>query len=73
VEALSTPTICRLPDSRRHQLSAIARGPGERIVFEPYNKEAFERSFEWIAKHGIFEPGQMGSGDYGQAVFLAAH
>src|SRR6476659_8451753 len=24
VEALSTPTICRLPDSRRHQLSAIA-------------------------------------------------
>src|ERR1700747_2411035 len=26
VEASSTPTICRLPDSRRHQLSAIARG-----------------------------------------------
>src|ERR1700686_499946 len=25
VEASSTPTICRLPDSRRHQLSAIAR------------------------------------------------
>src|SRR5882672_1446709 len=24
VEASSTPTICRLPDSRRHQLSAIA-------------------------------------------------
>ena len=24
VEALSTPTICRPPDSRRHQLSAIA-------------------------------------------------
>src|SRR6185295_9885060 len=27
VEASSTPTICRLPDSRRHQLSALARGP----------------------------------------------
>src|SRR5215211_347381 len=25
VEASSTPTICRLPDSHRHQLSAIAR------------------------------------------------
>src|ERR1700738_3915534 len=25
VEASSTPTICRLPDSRRHQLSAIAQ------------------------------------------------
>jgi len=24
VEASSTPTICRLPDSRRHQLWAIA-------------------------------------------------
>src|SRR6266481_1758055 len=24
VEASNTPTICRLPDSRRHQLSAIA-------------------------------------------------
>src|SRR5258705_13695533 len=27
VEASITPTICRLPDSRRHQLSAIARRP----------------------------------------------
>jgi hypothetical protein len=25
VEASSTPTICRLPDSRRHQIWAIAR------------------------------------------------
>src|SRR6266446_4087454 len=29
VEASSTPTICRLPDSRRHQLSAIAPEPAE--------------------------------------------
>src|SRR5467141_3740051 len=28
VEASSTPTICRLPDSRRHQLSAIAPDAG---------------------------------------------
>src|SRR5213595_2571471 len=27
VEASSTPTICRLPDSRRHQLRAIAHVP----------------------------------------------
>src|SRR5438105_9346164 len=27
VEASSTPMICRLPDSRRHQLSAIAHAP----------------------------------------------
>src|SRR5947208_11686331 len=30
VEASSTPTICRLPDSRRHQLSAIA--PEDHLV-----------------------------------------
>lgn len=39
-------------------------GPGERIVFEPYSKEVFEQSFEWIAEHEIFAEGKMGSGDY---------
>ena len=31
-------------------------GPGERIVFEPYSREMFERSFDWVTKHAIFEP-----------------
>jgi len=39
-------------------------GPGERIVFEPYSREVFSESFDWIAKHEIFEPGSMGTGDY---------
>jgi hypothetical protein len=39
-------------------------GPGERIVFEPYSKQVFEESFDWIAKHRIFSDGAMGSGDY---------
>ena len=39
-------------------------GPGERIVFEPYSREVFSESFDWIARHEIFEPGSMGSGDY---------
>ena len=43
-------------------------GPGERIVFEPYTKEVFEQSFEWIAKHEIFAAGTMGSGSYDQSV-----
>src|SRR4051794_25042391 len=33
VEASSTPTICRLSDSRRHQLSAIARGTSIMTLF----------------------------------------
>jgi hypothetical protein len=47
-------------------------GPGERLVFEPYSKEVFEESFDWIAKHEIFEAGQMGSGRYEQAVVSLA-
>ena len=43
-------------------------GPGERIVFEPYTKEVFEESFEWIAAHRIFPEGKMGSGRYEEAV-----
>ncbi len=43
-------------------------GPGERIVFEPYSREVFSQSFDWIASHEIFEPGSMGSGDYDKAI-----
>ena len=43
-------------------------GPGERIVFEPYTKEAIEASFEWIAQHRIFPEGEMGVGKYEDAV-----
>jgi hypothetical protein len=47
-------------------------GPGERIVFEPYSRQVFEQSFEWIAEHGIFEQGSMGSGDYEKSVVSLA-
>jgi hypothetical protein len=47
-------------------------GPGERIVFEPYTKEAFEESFAWIAKREIFEPDRMGSGKYEDAAITLA-
>jgi ABC-type nitrate/sulfonate/bicarbonate transport system substrate-binding protein len=47
-------------------------GPGERIVFEPYTKEAFEESFAWIAKREIFEEGKMGAGRYEDAVVTLA-
>jgi len=47
-------------------------GPGERIVFEPYSKQVFEESFDWIAAHKIFADGQMGSGDYDSATISFA-
>jgi len=42
-------------------------GPGERLVFEPYTKEVYEESFDWIASHKIFPEGGMGVGRYEQA------
>jgi uncharacterized protein (DUF3820 family) len=56
---------------RFHQQMDTRRwGPGERLVFEPYSKETFEESFEWIERHGIFPPGEMGSGKYETSIFV---
>lgn len=43
-------------------------GPGERIVFETYTEEAFNRSREWIAQHEIFGAGGLGTGTYEQVI-----
>jgi hypothetical protein len=43
-------------------------GPGERLVFEPYTKEAHDETFEWIAQRGIFSKDEMGRGRYGESV-----
>ena len=42
-------------------------GPGERLVFEPYTKDVYEQSFEWIASHQIFPEGAMGNAQYERA------
>ncbi len=47
-------------------------GPGERIVFEPYTKQVFEDSFQWIKERGIFEGKDMGAGRYEDAVVTLA-
>jgi ABC-type nitrate/sulfonate/bicarbonate transport system substrate-binding protein len=53
---------------RWHSLMDTRRwGPGERLVFETYTKEVYEESFEWIAQHGIFPEGGMGTGQYERA------
>jgi len=53
---------------RWHALMDTRRwGPGERLVFETYTKEVYDESFEWIAQHGIFPEGGMGTGQYERA------
>ena len=55
------------PDRFHAMMDTRRWGPGERLVFEPYTKETYEESFEWIADHGIFPEGGMGSGQYEKA------
>jgi hypothetical protein len=48
------------------------RGPGERLVFEPYTKEAYDQSFEWIARQQIFAGAEMATGCYESSVMTHA-
>jgi hypothetical protein len=60
------------PD-RFHAIMDTRRwGPGERIVFEPYTKQVFEESFDWIAQHKIFADNAMGAGDYDRSTISFA-
>jgi hypothetical protein len=57
---------------RFHSMMDTRRwGPGERLVFEPYTREAFDESFHWIREHRIFD-GDMGTGIYDQSVLKLA-
>jgi hypothetical protein len=47
-------------------------GPGERIVFEPYSKEIFQESQDWIAERDIFEGGDLGGRDYEHSILSIA-
>jgi len=60
------------PARFHEQMDTRRWGPGERIVFEPYTREVFEESFEWIARHRIFPEGEMGAGNYDRAVVSLA-
>lgn len=44
-------------------------GPGERLVFDTYTEEAHRQAREWIAGHGIFPRGDLGSLSYRESVF----
>lgn len=46
-------------------------GPGERIVFESYSQEMFDRSREWVAERDIFDSG-LGDGAYEESRYTVA-
>jgi hypothetical protein len=45
-------------------------GPGERIVFEPYTKEMFDETHEWVEDWKVFDEDKVGQGTYEESVAL---
>ena len=60
------------PARFRDQIDTRRWGPGERIVFEPYTREAYEAAREWIAGHAIFALDEMGGGRYEDAILAVS-
>jgi hypothetical protein len=56
------------PERFQAQMDTRRWGPGERIVFEPYTKETYQQSIDWISERQIFPDGKMCESNYDQAV-----
>jgi len=57
-----------LPERYHRMVDARMFGPGERIVFEAYPKEIFERTRRWIESWNLFPPEQAGGAGYDASV-----
>ncbi len=44
-----------MPDDLREAADVRRFGPGERIVFEPYTREMFERTHRWMERWQLFD------------------
>jgi hypothetical protein len=57
-----------LPERHRALVDVRRFGPGERLVFEPYSQEMYERTQAWIDERGIFPVDQPRATTYTGAV-----
>ncbi|MGH7855500.1 MAG: ABC transporter substrate-binding protein [Candidatus Binatia bacterium] len=57
-----------LPEKYHGMIDVNAFGPGERLVFEPYTREMFERTHRWMAESKLFPENQSGTADYSYSV-----
>jgi NitT/TauT family transport system substrate-binding protein len=57
-----------LPEDLRAGVDVRRFGPGERIVFEPYTREMFERTHRWMAGWELFDSAGAGRPAYEDAV-----
>jgi NitT/TauT family transport system substrate-binding protein len=57
-----------LPAKYHDMIDVGGFGPGERLVFEPYTREMFERTQRWMEDSKLFPEGKTEFVDYGIAV-----
>jgi len=67
-EAYKHYFLKELPERYHERIDTRRFGPGERIVFEPYPQQAFERTRQWIESWNLFPPEQKGDDGYDIAV-----
>lgn len=53
-----------LPERYHGAADPRAFGPGERLVFEPYPREVFERTRKWMESWNLFDAAQSGTAGY---------
>jgi hypothetical protein len=61
-----------LPERHRALVDVRRFGPGERLVFEPYTQQMYERTQAWIDERGIFPPKQTDAASYSDSVIRLA-
>ena len=57
-----------MPDDIAELVDVRRFGPGERVVFEPYTRDMFERTHRWMESWQLFDPGAAGKPAYESAV-----
>jgi NitT/TauT family transport system substrate-binding protein len=57
-----------MPDDVAEGIDVRRFGPGERMVFEPYTREMFERTHRWMQSWELFDAAAVGRPGYEDAV-----
>lgn len=59
-----------LPEKYHDVIDVGAFGPGERLVFEPYTREIFDRTHRWMEQEKLFPEAEVGRRDYENSVAM---
>jgi len=60
--------LTELPEKFHQYFDYRKTGIGERLIFEPYTKDIFDRTHRWMLEWGIFEGDQVGTASYEEVV-----